>query len=612
VFIALAIGTKTYNNMTRRYVCASWLLLAIALCVMCMSGCQQLKTLLVTRPSEKLPPYHPVTDIHYLGQNWSAVQRQRFYHTGQGTELVPYSWFMALEQPKIKVFGTVPKFRETSYLARFGFLPDPISPENPDGLPVGFAKDTVVDPDTGQTVEVVGFTCAACHTGQLEYQGKGIRIEGGSSTADLLAFQTELGYAVGFTDKIPFRFDRFAKAVLGENASDDAKRKLRQEFEAFLNKGLAEKNAADAGNIYPAASEGGFGRTDALGRIGNFVFGTELDNANLRVADAPVSFPPLWYASWFAWVQYNASIQQPMVRNIGEALGVRARVNLTDPKKLYNSTVNVKNLWEIENLLAGPTAFTGLRSPVWPEQILGPIDQAKAQKGAELYRKHCQHCHLPPLDSPEIQQPQYWEAGLDGHRFLQLNEIPLEEIGTDPKAAANWQQRRATPGALGSGTISAADGLSLVTGKIRDMKYDELGLSAKERSEWNGFRDDKVTAPLKYRARPLGGMWATPPFLHNGSVPNLYQMLVPADQRDKTFYVGNREFDPKYVGFSTAKFEGGFEFHSDQPDDPHPGNSNAGHEFRNGSGQGVIGPELSDEERWALIEYLKAIGQPAK
>jgi hypothetical protein len=298
-----------------------------------MSGCQQLKTIFVTRPTEKMPAYNPVKEVQFADQKWSAAQQQWFYHTGQGTELVPYAWFMALEQPKIKIFGTVPKFSDTEYLARFGFLPDAKSPQNPDGLPVGFAKDTVVDPDSGRTVEVVGLTCAACHTGQLEYQGKGIRIDGGSSTADLHAFQTELGYAVGFADKIPFRFNRFAKAVLGENASDDAKRKLRQELEAFLVKGLAEKNVAEAGNIYPAASEGGFGRTDALGRIGNFVFGTELDNANLRVADAPVSFPPLWYTSWFSWVQYNASIQQPMVRNIGEALGVRARVNLTDPKK---------------------------------------------------------------------------------------------------------------------------------------------------------------------------------------------------------------------------------------------------------------------------------------
>jgi processive rubber oxygenase RoxA-like protein len=579
-------------------------LLAAAVCTISMSGCQQLQAVFATRPSENMPAYKPV-EVQYAKQNWSADQRQWFYHTAQGTELIPYQWFLALEQPKIKIFGTVPKFADTDYLARFGFLPDSAGPQNPNGLPVGFAKDTVIDPKSGQSVEVVGLSCAACHTGQLEYQGKGIRIDGGSSTVDLASFQTELGYAVAFTDKIPFRFDRFARAVLGDTASEDAKNKLRQEFEAFLNAGLAEKNEADARKLYAAA--GGFGRTDALARIGNYVFGTELDNANLRVADAPANFPPLWYTSWFAWVQYNASIQQPMVRNIGEALGVRARVNLTDPPNLYRSTVNVKNQWQMESLLAGPTAFTGLAAPTWPEEILGPIDRAKAQRGAEVYKQQCQHCHLAPVNSPEIQDPQYWEAGLNGKSFLKLNVIPLEEIGTDPKEATDWRQRTAVTGVLGLGTVTASEGLRAVTGKIRDMNYEALGLSPEQRAEWSGFRNDGVVAPLAYRARPLGGLWATPPFLHNGSVPNLYQLLLPAEKRDKTFYVGSREFDPKNIGYSTAKFDGGFEFRTDQPNDPHPGNSNAGHEFRNTPGKGVIGRELTDDERWALIEYLKTL-----
>ena len=579
-------------------------LLAVLVVTVSMTGCQQLREVFGARPSANMPTYKPV-EVQLTQQNWGADQRNWFYHSPQGTELLPYRWFMALEQPHIKLFGEVPKLADTAYLAGFGFLPDSASPLNPDGLPVGFAKDTITDVNTGQRVEVVGLTCSACHTGQLEYRGKGVRIDGGASTLDLASFQTELGYAVAFTDKIPGRFDRFARAVLGDNASDADKQALRQQFQAFLNAGLAEKNAADAGKLYAAA--GGFGRTDALGRIGNYVFGTELDNANLRVANSPVSFPPLWYTSWFGWVQYNASIQQPMVRNIGEALGVRARVNLTDPAKLYQSTVNVKGQWEMENLLAGATAFNGLKSPAWPVELFGPIDQAKAQKGAELYKQQCQHCHLPPVNSPELQDPKYWEPGLKGHTFLKLNVIPLEEIGTDPREATDWANRTAVTGALGLGTVSAAEGLRAVTGKIRDMNYDALGLSADQRDEWSGFRADGVVAPLAYRARPLGGMWATPPFLHNGSVPSLYQLLSPANQRDKTFYVGSREFDPKTVGYSTAKIDGAFEFRTDQPNEPHPGNSNAGHEFSNTPGKGVIGRELTDEERWAIIEYLKTL-----
>jgi len=584
----MAISPKRFSSV-----------LAVAALTIAMAGCQQLQAVFGTRPSENMPAYKPV-DVQFAQQNWSQDQREWFYHSAQGTELMPYKWFLALEQPKIKIFGSVPKFSDTTYLAGFSFLPDSAGPQNPGNLPVGFARDTVIDPISGESVEVVGLTCAACHTGQVEYQGKGIRIDGGASNVDLASFQTELGYAVAFTDKIPFRFDRFARTVLGENASAEAKNKLRQEFEAFLNAGLSEKNEADSRKLYEVAA--GFGRTDALARIGNFVFGTELDNSNLRVADAPVSFPPLWYTSWFGWVQYNSSIQQPMVRNIGEALGVRARVNLTQPPNLYRSTVNVKNQWQTENLLAGPAAFSGLMAPAWPEAVLGPIDQAKAQKGASLYKQHCQPCHLPPLNSPEIKDSKYWEAGLNGKSFLKLKLIPLDKIGTDPRQATNWAQRWAVTGVLGLGNVSASDGLRVVTGKIRDMNYDALGLSPEQRMEWSGFRDDGVVAPLAYRARPLGGIWATPPFLHNGSVPSLYQMLLPADKRDKSFYVGSREFDPKNVGYSTAKFDGGFEFRTDQP-----GNSNAGHEFRNTPGKGVIGPELSDDERWAIIEYLKTL-----
>jgi mono/diheme cytochrome c family protein len=583
------------------------LLLAVTSLLLSLTACQKLQevqTLFVTRPTEKMPQYKPVEQLQVAGQNWTPYQRQWFYHTSQGTVLLPYKWFLALEQPHIKVIGDVPLFRDSQYLARFGFLPDDASEQNPDGLPVGLAKGTVTDPQTKQTMEVVGLTCAACHTGQLDYKGKGLRIDGGSATVQLAAFQAELGYAVGYAKNVPFRFDRFAKRVLGDNASEEAKQQLRSQLEAVLAKGVAEQNIADAKKLY--AAEGGFGRTDALGRIGNLVFGTELNNDNLRVADAPVNFPPVWYTSWFDWVQYNGAIQQPMVRNIGEALGVRAAVNLSNPQAgLYSSTVNVKNLRDLEAQLAGPEPFSGLHAPTWPESLFGAIDQAKAETGKQLYQQRCQGCHLPPVNSASIQdqQSKYWTPGLENKRFLKMTLIPIAEIGTDPKAAVNWQQRTADTGDLGLGTVSAAVGLQTVTDKIAALQYAALGLSAEQQIEWNGFRNSGVQAPLAYKARPLAGIWATPPFLHNGSVPNLYQLLLPAAQRDKTFYTGSREFDPKYVGYSTAPFEGGFEFRTTDA-----GNSNAGHEFRNAPpGNGVIGPELTDDERWAIIEYLKTL-----
>ena len=107
----------------------------------------------------------------------------------------------------------------------------------------------------------------------------------------------------------------------------------------------------------------------ALSLIGNRVFGL-LDPGNIVAAGAPVNFPHLWDTSWFDWVQYNGSIRMVMVRNIGEALGVGSRTNLTpgDPR-LLETTVNVANLHRIEDQLGGKTPFSGLTVPRWADAV---------------------------------------------------------------------------------------------------------------------------------------------------------------------------------------------------------------------------------------------------
>jgi hypothetical protein len=52
-----------------------------------------------------------------------------------------------------------------------------------------------------------------------------------------------------------------------------------------------------------------------------------------------------------------------------------------------------------------------------------------------------------------------------------------------------------------------------------------------------------------YAARPLYGIWAAAPYLHNGSVPTLHDLLLPPEQRPKTFALGGREYDPVKLGF---------------------------------------------------------------
>ena len=114
----------------------------------------------------------------------------------------------------------------------------------------------------------------------------------------------------------------------------------------------------------------------------------------------------------------------------------------------------------------------------------------------------------------------------------------------------------------------------------------------------NGYRINCLRAPHAYKARPLNGIWATAPFLHNGSVPTIYDLLSP--KRPDEFYLGSLDYDVKKMGYKSD--EDYFKL-----DTSIKGNSNKGHEFSNEKKVGVIGRALSESERYELIEYLKDI-----
>jgi hypothetical protein len=565
--------------------------------------CAAVIAIFTVHNSLEVPKIERPKAVAWLAQNWTEDQRHRYYHMAQGSELLPYAWFLALEQPRFTITGA-PPFKNDSYLQGFGFIPDSAYEQNPDGLPVGFAKDDrFVDPYTGQKTVVLGITCAACHTGELFYGGKAIRLEAGPSLIDLQKFTEAIGLAVTWTYYDPVRFHRFANRVLGPNHPHADEALLCKSLKYYLDTSFAEFKATR--HLFPTPE--GYGRTDALARIGNFVFGTELNNKkNLVVGDGPVNFPPIWDASWMDWVQYNGSIQQPMGRNVGEALGVRSRINLLGyPGVQLQNTIHVENLHEIEMLLGGSEPGKGVWSPKWPADILGKIDLDKAAKGEKLYNELCLHCHQPPMLSDEGRKPEHWTSNTNsqGRQFFKVTMIPLAEIGTDPKEAENFCKRTADSGPLGRGVVSARDGLMYITQKVIDQAYTELKLSPKEQEEWNGYRKNELLTPLAYKARPHNGIWATPPYLHNGSVPNMFALLSPVSERPTVFYLGSKQYDPVKLGLDTNPLEGASEFRTDRP-----GNSNAGHEFNDGpKGKGVIGRKLSEEERLEIIEYLKTL-----
>jgi len=614
-------------------------------------------------PSTQVATHAPENTIYYLDQGWgwtaSSELRQRFYYTAQGTSLqgFRYKWLVHLEHARENE-----RFAEPTHMRALGFLVDNTrTPKNPDQLPVGFTRH--YDPQYGE--DVLDITCAACHSGELHVFQNGepvaVRIDGGQAmhaftSMSIGQFGPALLTSMAATFLHPYKFDRFARNVLGDRY-ETGKSKLRWQFAGVLFSFLSQAASDKWHNLYPV--EEGFGRTDAIGRISNTVFGIELNADNYRLGNAPVSYPAIWDAPKFDWVQYAGSVSQPMARNLGESLGVGAKIELTDVYGLplpadrrYSSAAIVENLKTIEETIRV------LKPPRWPDQIFGKIDTEKAAAGRKLFVKHCQGCHEPCLKSAEdiaIEKPllkppdQLWHVNL----------LPVQDIGTDPTAALNFyshrvnlkptgmtddemrpmvekilkeQQRRKIEYAkqhhlppVGSGeceikqqldainvrSVSIGAGLHLIGMLLRERYYTDNHFTEQQRMDYDGYGSlDLPQVKLVYKARPLAGVWATAPYLHNGSVPNLYEMLAPASQRSKRFFISQMDFDPVRVGLVKEPLsEHGFWY-----DTSITGNLNIGHEFRAGYGgytpggppqYGVIGPELTDAERWALIEYLK-------
>ncbi|WP_051299897.1 di-heme-cytochrome C peroxidase [Methylobacter luteus] len=535
--------------------------------------------------------------VLYLNQNWNDEERHSFYFTPQGSYLLPYAWFLALEQP-----DNDEPFISPKYVERFGYLADDeaYASGNPDGLPIGFAREPA---DNGE--DWVGMTCAACHTGEIRYQGRTIRIDGAPTLGDFTTFEKSLIQALGATLEQPEKFDRFAQAVLADPTEAN-----KAVLQAQVSDQLAwlAQNDARSTPTHPY----GYGRVDAFGIIMNEVFGRDLQQpGNVRVPDAPVSYPFLWTSPRLDWVQWNGSANNPFGRNVGEVLGVFGHVNLTGPlDQLGKSTARPRELFELEKLVGS------LTSPKWPVLALGPIDSEKAARGRVLYsasrgnEPSCESCHSLP-DANGLYPMTPAEENLFGVSFIKTEMTELAKIGTDPAMALNFATRNVNTGGLapllpapftGATEVPAPALLSILVGMaVSDGIANAYPpFSPAETAELIGYRLKAQGLPpyrpknlLAYRARPLDGIWATAPYLHNGSVPNLYQLLLPPDERQQTFYVGSHEFDPETVGYRSKPGQRAFLF-----DASLPGNLNTGHYY---------GTDLTDDERRDLIEFMKTL-----
>lgn len=638
----------------------------------------------------------------YLNQGWSPADSLWFYNTTQGSALIPYDLFVSLEQADSEVL-----FRDDRNMDRYRYLPQKPSFFNPDGLPVGFARDTY------QGKEYLGFTCAACHTGQINYQGQAIRIDGGPSMADMVGFLTGLEKALKHSREDPEKRQRLAERVLARDNDYQSAAEVEADLERWARR-IERYNLINHSHI-----DYGYARLDAFGRIYNRVLQHVLDREQLRSIlleldgpggtdlitpgqvdrvlagvepgliddrgwshlverlqsnerglpglslrnvlrlrnrlfnepNAPVSYPFLWDISHTDYVQWNGLANNaglgPLGRNVGEVTGVFAQLDwkLKEPgfslsawlsgqaKKQqridFTSSINLVNLQRLEAHLGR------LQSPRWPEDILGAIDREKATRGRKIYARYCESCH-------QVVERNAWD------RLVVAKMTALEQIGTDPAMAENSVRYKGSSGnftntlqntevgplviaetapvvqlltSVTKGAVATPDADKNWLRRSLDWLYT-LGLSFFDNDveysiKRGNYQPDTTAQPyrslLAYKARSLNGIWATAPYLHNGSVPSLYDLLLPKkrpgdpeerEYRPDRFMVGSREFDPVKVGFRTEGYDG-FEFRSFRR-----GDSNAGHEYAAGRTPQPDGerlPPLTEAQRWDLVEYLKTL-----
>jgi mono/diheme cytochrome c family protein len=505
-----------------------------------------------------------------IDQKVDQATLTRYHHTDQGTRIMPAAFLEAL----VMADGSG-KLMETERLRGWGFLVDdlPRSNLNPYRWPLGF---TVSDPATSGGVSVAGVTCALCHTGQLEYSGTAIRIEGGQPNINLPAFQSSIYAAIRATALDPASTDAFLKRAVAagypaDRARDDFLRVVATASELLhVAQGLT--------GVKP-----GPGRVDAVQGIANAVFATDIMvPANGKNFDAPVSYPYLWDIWRLSWLQYNSlGPPLPVSRNIGEVIGTSGRTRIVNPQtgalnpepERWRSSVQVGNLIWLE------TVVKAMEAPTWPAATLGRIDSSKAARGRELFVENCAGCHgIKELPNG------LWD----------VTTVELEYIGTDPNQATNWAGRTYDASKLGWGTVPAS-ALAKVINQIRRQYYADNQVPASSQEP-----DVTMSSPCGYKARPLIGVWATLPFLHNGSVRTVFELL--SDVRPTTFKFGTREFDPVNLGYVEDTSAAAAVL-----DTSIPGNRNTGHWWTDDERRpGRIGRRFQDDEKYALIEFLKA------
>jgi mono/diheme cytochrome c family protein len=562
------------------------------------------------------------------GDRWTAAARADFYARDQGSRLIDFAWLQALKRGDGQPFLA-------DGLSGYGFLPNPDSEA---GLPIGFHTS---GPRGSQTF---GVTCSACHTRQLEVDGKAYRVDGGPAFVDFQAFLSDLDRAVGAVTVDDASFAAFAAAVLqsATPAADDVTA-LRQRVDAWHKR----FHAWMVGTLPPGGW--GIGRLDAVGIIFNRLSGLDVGPPpdllivdNMKLAEAPVRYPFLWNSplqdltDWGGFVM-NGNDIFALSRNTGQALAFAdfEPKHVFGPLFNYNNSINFDGLEKLEERLRqmGPPKWP------WPEKI----NPTLRDEGEKIFKTACDGCHgkrdggfrspfaktwATPVKNVGTDTRQFDELGrkvktgaLKGAFILGVAKTLQEEdfavnvmftavAGTIGQHLLIGDHGNDLAGGAGGSTASSSQpgfGATSDTQLPRALRDLAKTFKAPDNAQPSGQPQSltvesgtllaRTVEKGAYESRVLEGVWAAAPYLHNGSVPTLAELLKPPAQRTSQFSVGPK-YDIENVGLAATQDGSAPTRVVTDCNDLDSGNSRCGHDF---------GTSLSDQDKKALLEYLKTL-----
>lgn len=500
---------------------------------------------------------------HAQVPRWSADDVRFFLHGSMGTEVVPETVLNAMRATYPELvpnFGDVGLIEDQEY-----------------GLPIGFSRREV--PHLGG-LRSIGINCASCHVADVvsERGGKTTRVLGATGHFDAEAFFGAVAAAT-FQTADPANMKRFlgyylmacdpaASSATQEMLASELKRQSKS-ITAMISDHQADEHSAPASKLYEldptalALDANYLERSRDLAPVVRSVLrlfhnmraalhiphrppetapprsGPGRNNAfgTLSVAlfgeptiYAPAKFGLAWNLHGRDWVHWDGNTRSPIVRNLAASLGLGAPL------------IGKRGVLDFSLVERHTRLSEQIESPRYP----WTIDGEKAMRGKVLFEARCTACHV--------------HAPGEAEKRL----FPVDEVKTDPNRARIVNDHQA---------------------ELYNKFFAELELSG-----YKAPGNSPVRSTQKYVACDLAGVWARSPYLHNGSVRTMTELLTPAAQRAKRFRRGARLYDEGHLGYTDR---GAFLF-----DTTTEGNSNAGHEY---------GTDLTADEKKQLIEYLKSL-----